>query len=120
MIFAISLCFILSASLISTQNANPSNATMPGVGAGNETVPTEADIEQPPCKRGNKIGSFLIMQPNTSSLWYVGRNYTVAWKYSNFATKKPQIVDLKIQEMTPGVSITWKKSNFLFLIDYKN
>jgi hypothetical protein len=113
------LLFLALASQSFTQNSTnvatetpsqtvlPSSAT-PSANETAEEVEPEADVEKA-CKRGTKVGTFQIIQPNSSTMWFIGRNYTIKWKYSLFVKKKPQTIDIKLQEISNGIPVTWKR-----------
>jgi hypothetical protein len=69
----------------------------------NNTRPTNG------CSPGNRVGAFLVLAPNSSSLLIVGTKTLIRWEYTNFVTKIPKTIDIKIQNVGDGIITTWSR-----------
>lgn len=90
-------CFSVVFAQNDTVNVSPE---------GNNTDIAEA----PPvaCKPGSTVGYMIIRQPNMSSIVTVGTPYNISWQWSVAVTQIPAYVDVYVQLMTSGVTVTWK------------
>lgn len=60
------------------------------------------------CVAGQTLGYMLVRQPNITSVAYVGNPYLIRWDYTITVSKQPEYVDIYLQQVAPGVRVTWK------------
>lgn len=60
------------------------------------------------CVPGQTLGYMLVRQPNITSVAYVGNPYLIRWDYTITVSKEPQYVNIYLQQIAPGVRVTWK------------
>ncbi len=69
-----------------------------------DTPSTDNDIKTA-CIQGNKVGAFLITSPNSSAYTFADTKMVIKWKYTNWVTKPPSFVSVKLQKQ--DVPTTW-------------
>lgn len=71
-----------------------------------ETESHESSVVE--CVPGQTLGYMLVRQPNITSVAYINNPYLIRWDYTGTVSKEPSFVDIYLQQVAPGVRVTWK------------
>lgn len=100
---------------ISTDSGTPvsetpsTNTTVPITQQEGDLPETEShDSTVVECVPGQTLGYMLVRQPNITSVAYINNPYLIRWDYTGTVTKEPSFVDIYLQQVAPGVRVTWK------------